>query len=271
MFSVIIPLYNKEFSVGKTIESVLIQTFEEFEIVIVNDGSTDNSLEVIQQFNDSRIKIIDKSNGGVSSARNRGVKEAKYDWVCFLDADDLWMEGHLETLIQMIEQFSQYRVFSASYVVSDEEFIHIQDSSVIIIEDYFKEAIKRHFFWTSVTCIHASVFDDVGDFDINLNRGEDLELWARIGRKYSFVRSKKITGIYRIDAENRSNLKFNLEKSRVFNYEFSSCESSSEREYYKKQISNTLRSFIMQKKIMQFIKLKTKHKSFISFKDIIKR
>jgi len=77
MFSVVIPLYNKELSIGNTIQSVLNQTCQDYEIIIVNDGSTDNSLHVVEQINDSRIRIINKPNGGVSSARNRGIKEAK--------------------------------------------------------------------------------------------------------------------------------------------------------------------------------------------------
>jgi len=90
MFSVVIPLYNKERSVKNTIESVLNQTFQDFEVIVVNDGSTDNSLEVVKSFNDERIRIINQKNSGVSSARNRGIKEAKYEWIAFLDADDLW-------------------------------------------------------------------------------------------------------------------------------------------------------------------------------------
>ena len=88
MFSVVIPLYNKELSIINTIQSVLDQTFQNFEIVVVNDGSTDRSVEMVEQFNDPRIRIINKSNGGVSSARNRGIQEAKYELVAFLDADD---------------------------------------------------------------------------------------------------------------------------------------------------------------------------------------
>ena len=80
MFSVVIPLYNKELSIKNTIQSVLNQTFQDFEIVVVNDGSTDNSLHVLKEIDDTRIRIINKTNGGVSSARNRGIKEAKFRW-----------------------------------------------------------------------------------------------------------------------------------------------------------------------------------------------
>src|SRR5690554_5521626 len=96
MFSVVIPLYNKELSISNTIQSVLDQTFQNFEIVIVNDGSTDNSVKEVEKFDDKRIRLIHQENQGVSAARNRGIKEARYEWIAFLDGDDLWEKEHLE-------------------------------------------------------------------------------------------------------------------------------------------------------------------------------
>lgn len=98
MISIIIPLYNKKDCIKETIQSVLSQSFIDFEIVIVNDGSTDHSLEVVQTFSDERIRIIDKPNGGVSSARNKGIEEAKGEWLLFLDADDKLLKNGLSTL-----------------------------------------------------------------------------------------------------------------------------------------------------------------------------
>ena len=89
-FSIIIPLYNKELSVWATVESVLKQTYPYFELIIVNDGSTDRSLEIARQFTDNRITIIDVPNGGVSNARNIGISIANFEYITFLDADDLW-------------------------------------------------------------------------------------------------------------------------------------------------------------------------------------
>lgn len=245
MFSVIIPLYNKELSVRNTINSVLNQTFKEFEVIIVNDGSTDNSLEIVQQFKDDRIRIIDKPNGGVSSARNRGIKEAKYEWITFLDADDLWEDNHLQILNDMIADYCQYKVFCTSYIKSNQKLPQTQNNNVVVIEDYFKEAIQHHFFWTSVTCIHNTVFQDVGDFNIHLNRGEDLELWARIGRKYIFVQSKVVTAIYRVDAENRSDIiNYNIKKSFLSTIDVRKIQSLSEKEYLKILLNNSFKRFL---------------------------
>ena len=104
-FSVIIPLYNKANFVRKTIESILNQTFTGFEIVVVNDGSTDNSLDVVNEISDPRIRIFTKENGGVSVARNFGIEKSQNEYIAFLDADDLWLPDYLETIKNMIEQY----------------------------------------------------------------------------------------------------------------------------------------------------------------------
>lgn len=203
MFSVVIPLYNKELSIRNTLQSVLDQTFTNFEIVIVNDGSTDSSVAIVEEFTDSRIRLIHQENQGVSAARNRGITEATYEWVAFLDADDLWLEDHLSTLADMIDQYSEEKVFATSYIRSNQNLLDSSDSSVRIVENYFTEALKGHFVWTGVMCIHESIFDCIGVFNTKLSRGEDLDLWARIGREYKYILSKKITSIYKIDSENR--------------------------------------------------------------------
>src|SRR5690606_27197086 len=95
MFSIVIPLYNKELSVGNTIHSVLNKRFQDFEVLLVNDGSTDNSANAVEKINDARIRLITQTNLGVSAARNRGITEAKFEWIAFLVSDDLWLENHL--------------------------------------------------------------------------------------------------------------------------------------------------------------------------------
>ena len=102
MISVVIPLYNKEKQIAKTLQTVLNQTYQNFEIVIVNDGSTDGSVEEVLRISDSRIRLVNQENGGVSAARNRGIDEAKGEYIAFLDADDLWDIDHLEVLYQLL-------------------------------------------------------------------------------------------------------------------------------------------------------------------------
>src|SRR5690606_12962360 len=94
-FSIIVPLYNKEKYLKATLKSVLQQTFIDFEIIIVNDGSTDKSLEIAKSFKNERIKIYTQENQGVSAARNLGIEKSTSEYCCFLDADDVWKDNHL--------------------------------------------------------------------------------------------------------------------------------------------------------------------------------
>ena len=115
MISVVIPLYNKKESVAHTLKCVLMQTYQDFEVVVVDDGSTDGSAEIVEGVDDGRIRLIRQENGGVSAARNRGIKEAKREYVAFLDADDEWKPEHLQTLVGLMEKYPQCGAYSTNY------------------------------------------------------------------------------------------------------------------------------------------------------------
>ena len=106
-FSVIIPIYNKEKDVETTIKSVLNQTYIDYEIILVDDGSTDNSLNIVNAIEDDRIQIFTKQNEGVSKTRNYGITKAKAEYIAFLDADDYWYPNHLEILHNLIKKFTK--------------------------------------------------------------------------------------------------------------------------------------------------------------------
>ena len=107
LISVIIPLYNKEKTIVHTLSTVMSQTYKCFEVIVVNDGSSDDSVQLINDnFSDSRIRIISQENSGVSVARNKGVEEAKGDWIAFLDADDEWLPDYLSTLMNALIKYS---------------------------------------------------------------------------------------------------------------------------------------------------------------------
>lgn len=111
MFSIIVPLYNKAHTIERTISSVLDQTYQKFEIVIIDDGSTDNGVEVINKlFSDNRIRIISQANQGVSAARNTGIINAKNEWISFLDGDDEWLPDYLENVFQTISLHQEARL-----------------------------------------------------------------------------------------------------------------------------------------------------------------
>ena len=114
-FSVVIPLYNKRRYVRDTLQSVLAQSYPRFEIIVVDDGSTDESVEIVKSINDNRIRVIEQRNSGVSVARNRGVWEAKERYVAFLDADDWWHPDYLQRMVRLIEECPKAGLYAARY------------------------------------------------------------------------------------------------------------------------------------------------------------
>lgn len=198
MFSVIIPLYNKEKFIRKTIESVLSQDLKDFEIIIVNDGSSDDSVSKVKDISDSRLKIVNQVNQGVGAARNNGMSHANFEWIAFLDGDDIWAFNHLSELKQIIATFPSSGMVATNYKLfySDTD-IKIEDTKLktnIRSIDYFLEPI----IWTSATAIKKDVFKNLGGFT-DYKRGEDLEYWVRIALNYPTAISDKVTAYYRKD------------------------------------------------------------------------
>lgn len=188
MFSVIIPLYNKELSIGNTIQSVLNQTYQDYEIVIVNDGSTDSSLQVVEKINDSRIRIINKPNRGVSSARNRGIKEAKYEWIAFLDGDDLWDPNKLEELYKIIISNNNIDWIITAFTIiinnkKKNEIKYFKSGILSNIIDDLLQGLKIH---TSAVIVKKERFleDERLYFTEGINNSEDREVWYKLCCKF---------------------------------------------------------------------------------------
>ena len=203
-FSIVIPVYNKEKFVAKTIESVLSQTFTDYEIIIVNDGSTDQSEAKISVFKDNRIKYYSKKNEGVALARNFGIEKATADNICFLDADDYWYPTFLETMHRYSSELPEQIVFAAAIEIETKNktipaHYSIPSTSDFEIVNFFDASQKECALWTSSVCIHKSVFDKVGNFDIKIKHGEDTELWIRIGLQFPIVFIRKILARYVYD------------------------------------------------------------------------
>lgn len=116
MFSIVIPLYNKEKFLFETLSSVELQTYKDFEVIIVDDSSTDNSFNIAKTFEkDKRFKVYTKLNGGVSDARNFGIEKAVGQYICFLDADDIWDSSYLQEVYRLIKKYPDYDVFCLGY------------------------------------------------------------------------------------------------------------------------------------------------------------
>lgn len=198
MFSIIIPLYNKRNFIRKTLESVLSQELKDFEVIIVNDGSDDDSVSQIENISDSRINIINQINQGVGAARNNGMLHANFEWIAFLDGDDIWAPNHLSELAKIIKEFPLSGMVSTNYETfySNTE-IKIESSKSkanIRSINYFLEPIVS----ASATAIKKEAFEKLGGFT-NHESSEDLIYWARIALDYPVAISDKITSYYRLD------------------------------------------------------------------------
>lgn len=209
MFSVIIPLYNKEQSIYKTIQSVLNQTFIDFEIVVVNDGSTDNSLKIIEQINDPRIRIINKLNGGVSNTRNRGIREAKFELIALIDADDFWEPNFLEEMYSLINDFPNFSLYGSAHDEYENNSFSFKNNTLPvlyrgILNNYFELAKSNVLFWTSAVIIKKEALLAIGGFNEMISIGEDLDVWFRINLNYKCVFYNKVLAHYNIDGPNRA-------------------------------------------------------------------
>lgn len=207
-FSIIIPLYNKENCIQKTVESVLNQTYKDFELIIVNDGSTDRSIDVVKLFSDDRIRIIDKPNGGVSSARNRGMQEAKNEWITFLDADDIMYEYALEVYMYLHRKYKDCSVLVAA--TESSKFKYRSTDNHFIVKNYYKENVyscmkfRSYLLCTDCICINKCCYQTIGGFSEKLKHGEDLEYWYRLSQHYCFAKIERVVSFYNLEAENRS-------------------------------------------------------------------
>lgn len=175
--SVIIPLYNKGVLIKRAIDSVLSQTYQEFEIVVIDDGSTDESASYVKEYEDVRIKYYYKENGGVSSARNFGVAQAKGDWIVFLDADDEFDPHAFVYFAQLIKEFPKEKVFIGQQEKTRESIDFIQEQTGC---PFFMMWLNRFYPRPGAVIIHREVLKQIKGYDIRQSFYEDLEFGLRI-------------------------------------------------------------------------------------------
>ncbi|WP_400077645.1 glycosyltransferase family 2 protein [Winogradskyella sp. R77965] len=199
-FSVVISVYNKAHFVAQTLKSILNQDFTDFEIIIVDDGSTDNSLEVLGEFKDERISIFPTKNRGVSSARNFGMLKANADYVALSDGDDIWLTNHLSELKSLIESYPNCGIYATSYqkvffdnYTTQPKFINVDHPFFGIVNDYFTSSTIDNILWTSAVVIPKKIIDQGFLFDETLGCGEDIDLWINIAKKFNVGFSSKVT------------------------------------------------------------------------------
>lgn len=209
LFSVIIPLYNKAPYVQKTVESVLGQTLGDYELIIIDNGSSDGSSEIVAGFTDPRIRIVRlEENVGVSNARNKGVEMATAPYIAFLDADDWWEPTFLEEMSGLIERHPDTGIYGTGYYIVKNSKRRL--APIGVDEGFVEGEINYCAVYAKTLCmpltsisvaIPRAVFDESGGFKPHLKLGEDFDLWIRIALKHKAVLLNKPLSNYNQDVD----------------------------------------------------------------------
>ena len=205
-FSVIIPLYNKEAEIERTVRSVLAQTLQPLEIVIVDDGSTDNSRHVVEQINSPLIRLHTQQNAGSGAARNRAIALSRGEYIAMIDADDEWMPDYLQQIARLIRLYPNCGGWCSAFDIVSDDGVFPSDSPRYegIIEDYFREAMTRYVCITSATTIARRVFDQVGGFPEGMRMGQDTYMWIKLARSFKVAYTPRRLCRYNRIAQNRT-------------------------------------------------------------------
>ena len=224
IFSVVISVYNKADYIENTLKSVVNQSFDDFEVIVVNDGSSDNSLEIINSINDDRISVITTENLGASMARNKGIEESNSDFIALLDGDDYWDKDYLKTIYEAISIFPNQKVFSVAIAQKYKNKIVPVDYSfnqteTFRIHNFFESSKKYSLLSSSSVVFHKAIIKQTGKFDPNIVSGQDTDLWIRFGLHYDIVFINKQLVTYTHNTNSLSNTTFNLsQKPKFDNY-----------------------------------------------------
>jgi len=200
-FSVVIPLFEKEPYIGRCIDSVLAQSYSDFQVIVVDDGSKDNGPSIVRSYDDPRLSMVRQANGGVSVARNRGISEARGKWVAFLDADDEYLPSFLEEVRNAISAYPNCGAcFARSFADGGDAGARPaagRASEPKVIDNYdlflLKGGSPAH---TSSMAIKREIFDETGMFPVGVRIGEDTDMWMRVGWVTQYVFLDKELAIY---------------------------------------------------------------------------
>lgn len=221
-FSVVIPLFNKELYIEKTLRCALNQTYQDYEILVVDDGSTDGSVEAVKRVCSDKVRLIHQENQGVAVARNTGIDHAKGTYISFLDADDEWNEDYLETINSLTEEFPQSDIYVTAYQVNLSKG-KVKYSTQLTPErgclnSYWLTIGSGYdFVWTSVTTIRREALIKAGCFRPGEKIGQDLDTWVRVARNNPKVAySSRICANYNRDTEGNARTRVRIAHARAY-------------------------------------------------------
>lgn len=207
--SVVIPTYNRADLIAETLESVLSQTYQAFEIIVVDDGSTDHTTKVLESYClNPKIRVLVQANGGTASARNSGLRVATGDYICFLDSDDLWLPTMLETQVDVVERTGTVWSFS------DVEWFQPEASGVLGLSSKLgipahagyvaHSLIMGNFIPSPSVIVQRSVVCELGGYDVTCVAAEDWELWLRIAAKHPIEYVQRPLARYRVHSQSKT-------------------------------------------------------------------
>jgi len=212
-FTVIIPLFNKAKHILRTLNSVAWQKYPAAEIIVIDDGSTDEGALLVKNANMKNVKLIHQDNQGVSAARNNGVALASHKYIAFLDADDQWLPLFLDEVSRLIIKFPQAKFFGTRYQIVESKSNYV-DAKInlkninpegVILKDYFNIASQGDLpFTMSSMVIQRSLFESIGGFPLNEPIGEDQDLFCRVALNTTIAYSPNIHSLYHKDAQNQA-------------------------------------------------------------------
>ena len=236
IISVIIPVYNGEKTIGETMASVLQQTFADFELIVINDGSIDRTLEIISSLKDPRIKVFSYPNAGLAASRNRGISVAVGEYISFIDADDLWTPDKLEAQLKALQENPLAALAYSWTDLIDElsQFIRI-GGHVTVNGDAYANLLLVNFLENgSNPLIRRQALIEVGNFDEPLESAADWDMWLRLAARYPFVAVSVPQILYRVNSTSMSANVFKQEVETVKVIEKAFLQAPKSLQYLKK-------------------------------------
>jgi glycosyltransferase involved in cell wall biosynthesis len=207
----VIPLYNKAPHIAQAIESILAQSRPVNEIIVVDDGSTDGGAEIVKRYVRSHgVQLIQQANAGESAARNRGIDEAHSDLIAFLDADDVWLPRHIETLNKLVNLYPQAALYSTAHFIQRNGLFYSPRSPfpqgwVGLVDDFFLRYANGLSLVNSTTaCVRRNRIKEIGGFPLGIRRGPDIICWINLALRYPVAHAEIVTAIYNQDGVNRT-------------------------------------------------------------------